>query len=122
MTEKVNIQITNEGPVPIIKISGRLDVITSLNAETEIFKLLKQNPPALLMDFQELNYISSVGLKVLLKTAKHMRDRSLLLVFYNIQPNVMSVFILSGFDKFINIKVNEYEALLELEKVKAKIT
>ena len=72
-----------------IKLRGKLDSKTAPDLEKE----LKKDLPAitkLVLDFDELNYISSVGLRVVLSTQKIMKKQGKM-VIENVNDLIMEI-------------------------------
>ena len=85
-----------------IKLTGRLDTATAPELEAELNDVLT---PAskLVMDFAELEYISSAGLRVLLKIQKTVNaDGSMKLI--HVSENVMEVFEITGFSDVLTVE------------------
>ena len=59
--------------------------------------------PELAVDMTELDYISSAGLRVLLKLAKQIQKSKGKLVLFGLRPNVREVFSISAFDRIFSI-------------------
>lgn len=87
----------------IIRPSGRLDSITSTDFEKKLAEYLKSPCYNLLLDFDELDYISSAGLRVVLNAAKVFREVQWQFAACNMQDHIREVFEISGFDSFITI-------------------
>ena len=84
-----------------IKLSGRLDTNTAPRLEEE----LKSNLPAvtdLVLDFDELVYISSAGLRVVLSTQKIMKNQGNM-VIENVNDLIMEIFEATGFVDILTI-------------------
>lgn len=95
--------VANEKDTVIIKPVGRLDSMTSPDFEESIGKYLKSPNCNLLLDFDDLDYISSAGLRVVLNAAKVFRGANWQFAACNMQDHVREVFEISGFDSFITI-------------------
>ena len=63
------------------------------------------------MDFEDLSYISSAGLRVILLIAKTLRKRNAELMLCSLSDPIREVFEISGFDKFIPVHASRKEAL-----------
>lgn len=87
----------------IVKPIGRLDSVTSPEFEKNMDQYLKNPGSNLLLDFEELDYISSAGLRVVLNAAKVFREVEYQFAACNMQDHVREVFEISGFDSFITI-------------------
>ena len=80
-----------------IKLSllGRLDTSTSSLLEK---KLKKCGPDVteLILDFLNLTYISSMGLRVLLQAQKTMKEQNRKLVIKNMNESIREIFEITG--------------------------
>ena len=56
----------------VLQFDGRLDTKTSPDAQTALDGLIGEGVQKILVDFEELDYVSSAGLRVLLSTAKQL--------------------------------------------------
>ena len=85
-----------------LKISGRLDTTTAPDLEKEIGDSL-EGVEELVMDMEGLEYISSAGLRVILKAQKQMNSQgSMKLV--NVNDSVLEVFDITGFIDILTIE------------------
>lgn len=85
-----------------IKVIGRLDT----NTAHELEKELSDNLPEindLILDFEDLIYISSSGLRVILSTQKAM-DKKGHMVIKNVNGLIMEVFEATGFVDILEIE------------------
>lgn len=76
----------------IIKLNGSLDSNSSGSLETETDSLVERKPNAIIFDFEHLDYISSAGVRVVLKTKKSLKGISSNLMMINLQPQIKKVF------------------------------
>lgn len=86
-----------------LSIEGRIDTITSQDLDKEIEEELG-NFNSLIMDFTDLEYISSAGLRVLIATQKKLKSEDIPFVIKNINDSVGEIFRMSGFDKILKIE------------------
>jgi len=80
----------------VLQFSGRLDGTNSATADTKLADAVTRNP-TLVLDLAGLDYISSAGLRVLLKAAKQAQTAKQKLILAGLQPAVKQVFDISGF-------------------------
>jgi anti-anti-sigma factor len=85
-----------------LSVSGRIDTITSQELETEINKEMG-NFNSLIMDFTNLKYTSSAGLRVLIATQKKLKADNISMIIKNVDDGVGEIFRMSGFDKVLKI-------------------
>ncbi|MBP5407901.1 MAG: STAS domain-containing protein [Bacilli bacterium] len=93
-------EITKEiqGNNIVLKVSGRVDTSNSNQLE-EATKDIKEDE-FLVLDFQNLEYLSSVGLRILLSLKKRLKDN---IKIININAFIKEVFEMTGFsDIFTN--------------------
>lgn len=81
---------------------GRLDTTTAPQLETEL-KTSLAGVESLLMDFAELEYISSAGLRVLLSAQKVMNKQGKM-VIRHVNETIMEVFEVTGFSDILTIE------------------
>lgn len=92
-----------DGKRLLLLIEGRIDTITSQELEKEI----NEEPgdfESLTLDFNDLKYISSAGLRVLIITQKKLNDENIPFEIINVNGTVGEIIQMSGFDKILTIK------------------
>lgn len=85
----------------ILSLSGRLDTSTAPQLETEI-KNSYAGIKKLELDFAEVDYVSSAGLRVLLSAQKTMQKQGEL-ILKNVPDTVMEVLEITGFVDILTI-------------------
>ena len=91
-----------EGTRLTITLSGRMDTTTAPQLDGEL-KASLSGVEELVLDFAELNYISSAGLRVLLSAQKTM-SRQGSMVLCNVNEMIMEVFEVTGFVNILTIR------------------
>lgn len=86
----------------LMQVSGRLDSTTAPEFEKHLLPMLESGKENL-VDFKELSYISSSGLRVLLVAAKQMSDSNDKLSLIAMQDHIKEVFDISGFTDLFNM-------------------
>ncbi|MCZ3365282.1 MULTISPECIES: STAS domain-containing protein [Methanobacterium] len=84
-----------------IKLNGRLDTNTAPELEEELKKDLP-NVTDLVLDFEDLKYISSAGLRVVLSTQKIMNKQGNMAI-ENVNDLIMEIFEATGFSSILTI-------------------
>ena len=97
----MEIKKVSEGSALTISLVGRLDAVTALQLDKDLQATLG-GVDDLTVDLAELEYISSAGLRLLLKTQKRM-DRQGAMRIRNIRENVREVLDMTGFSDFLTI-------------------
>lgn len=100
----MEIRITkNEGTVTL-SLSGRLDTLTSGKLGEEFEKIFQGEKTNLVLDFGELEYISSAGLRVLLMAQKKINSLNAAMKIINANESVREVFEMTGFSSILSIE------------------
>lgn len=86
------------------KLAGRVDGTNADQYELEISSLLQTDPQSFSIDLSALTYISSVGLRVFLKTAKTLKVQNKQLILSKPNAEILSLLLMSGFDKILLIE------------------
>ena len=86
-----------------LSVKGRIDTITSKDLDKEINDEIG-NFESLILDFTDLEYISSAGLRVLIATQKKLKTENITFVIKNVDDSVKEIFRMSGFDKILKIE------------------
>lgn len=86
-----------------ISVEGRVDTITSQELDKEITDEFGSFD-SLTLDFSDLEYISSAGLRVLISTQKKLKAKDIPFVIKNVNDAVGEIFRMSGFNKILDIK------------------
>lgn len=107
----VSIKEDAKGDLLILRISGRLDAVSSPNAERKVFDYINNGQNKLLLDFSGVDYLSSAGMRMLLSVTKKLKTLSGKLVLFAITPNVMDVLKMSGFDHVLELVKTEEDGL-----------
>ncbi len=104
---------TKQDEILIFKLKGRLDSKTSPDFEKKIFDAIEDGSTSMIVNFEELDYISSAGLRVILKATKNLKRSDGRFVLCSMKDYVKEVFEISGFDTFLPIVSTMNEALNE---------
>lgn len=90
------IEMTEAG---IVSVAGRLDAAQAVKAQ----EFLDQVGDECVLDLSKLEYISSAGLGVLLKTHKRLMSSGSGIKLINVNHHIHDIFRYSGFDKLFEI-------------------
>ena len=93
----------NQGGLNIYKLNGRLDSNTSQGLEEKIFQAIDDGSKSIIIDFKNIDYISSAGLRVILKATKALKHEDGKIMLCDMQNYVKEVFEITGIDSFLPI-------------------
>jgi anti-sigma B factor antagonist len=94
-------KIQNGSELTIVP-AGRLDTTTAPELESELKSSL-DGVTALCFDLNELEYISSAGLRVLLSAQKQMAKQGEMKLV-NVNTTIMEIFEVTGFSEILTIE------------------
>jgi anti-sigma B factor antagonist len=95
----------------VINVSGYLDAHTAPTLEDNFTDLIDQNKFKIVVNFEELAYISSAGLGVFMAYIEKIRNNSGDIKLTNMNDKVYNIFDLLGFPLLYEIYKTENEAL-----------
>jgi anti-anti-sigma factor len=100
--------------ISIVRPQGRLDSASSPQFERDLLSDIDTGIRKLLIDFSELQYISSAGLRTILLAAKRMKASGGRLVLCSLSPQIAEVFDISGFSSILDIQPSHDVAMAQL--------
>ena len=90
-----------ENNMLVLFVEGRLDTVTAPELECEVSDL--RGVTDLVFDMKNLEYISSAGLRVILKAQKTMNTQGSMKL-KNVGDSIMEVFEITGFSDILTIE------------------
>lgn len=91
-----SISETSSGDVEEVKLVGRLDVKAAKDTGASFAEVIAKRRDVVL-DFSELEYIASAGLRALKRLLVSLRENGNSLTIKNVQYDVMEIFEMTGF-------------------------
>ena len=98
----LNITPTIENGKAVFALEGRLDSMTSADLEKDLTAVLP-DLSELTLDLEELDYISSAGLRVFLLAQKTMNEKGKMTVTH-VNETIMEIFEVTGFSDILTIE------------------
>jgi anti-anti-sigma factor len=92
-----------DGGIRLIKLSGALDMNGTYSVEIEFVRQCAGDNVRVIVDLSRVNYISSIGIPMLINTAKSVSSRGGKMVLLNPQRNVAEVLEITGIPQIIPI-------------------
>ena len=103
-----------ESGIRLIKLSGRLDLNGTYSVEVSFVRHCQGENVRVIVDLSGVNYISSVGIPMLVNTAKSVMDRGGKFVLLSPPNNVKGVLEMVGVFHSIKVYNDLNEAIAEL--------
>ncbi len=110
----VNVAWERTGGVLIGQVAGRVDSSNAAELQSALDAQVSAGDNALLLDFENLAFISSAGLRVGLAAAKQLGEESKKFGVCTLSSSVREVIEVSGFGQVISVYESRSEALAAL--------
>jgi anti-sigma B factor antagonist len=107
----MNVSIEYVQDLPIVVISGRLDTVTAPAFDAHVGPFLATARPRMLLDLTQVTYVSSAGLRSVLRLIKHATAQGGRLAVFGAQPSILEVIEISGFPALIDLYPDRESAL-----------
>lgn len=98
----LEISTKKEDSKATVSLTGRLDTVTAPELEKEL-EALYPEISELVLDMEKSDYVSSAGLRVILKAQKAMSPKGSM-VLTHVDDNIMEIFEITGFVDFLTIQ------------------
>ena len=85
-----------------IKVKDEINTANAPDFENEIINEVG-NFDSLILDCENLEYISSAGLRVLILVQKKLQSQQIPFTIINVNDTIKSILSMSGFDKILDI-------------------
>lgn len=107
----MEISAEREGGAVIARANGRIDSSNSREFHSGLEAVVTDSDSAVVLNFEDVSYISSAGMRVILLAAKSLQSGGTRFVLCSMDEPIREVFKISGFDKIIPIHSSQSEAL-----------
>jgi len=115
--EQFNIVTKTNEDVDCLHLKGYLDAHTAPELEDAISGIINTGRKKILINFSNLDYISSAGLGVFMAFIEELRDKGGDLKMSDMKPKVFSVFDLLGFPMLFEIFKEEKSAIEKFKEM-----
>ena len=102
----MEIKLQKNGASLMVAVDGKIDTNTAVEFGQAVFDNI-DNINKLVLDFTNVSYISSMGLRMLLECQKKMKSQQGEMSLMNVQYAVMEVLEMTGFTKILKIARND---------------
>ena len=111
----MDIKQLNHDEIIILELKGRLDTLSSTKLEKKLSDLIAAKKGKLVLDFSQLEFISSSGLRVLLAAGKQLKSFRGKIVLCSLKEHVKEVFDVAGFTILFSLQPTREAALQEVK-------
>jgi anti-anti-sigma factor len=100
----MEVKILEQNNETIVVIEGRVDTVTASDLELKVSKIWAQQGITLVFDCENLEYVSSSGLRIILSAHKQVTAKGGKFILRNLSKEVRSVIDLTGFSRILTIE------------------
>ena len=113
MTNRNRLDVSDVGEVSVVQFSDRkiLDESNIQEMGRELFELVEQKRAKILLNFMNVEFLSSAALGKLITLDKKMKAAKGQLKLSNIRPEIYEVFAITRLNKLFDIHDDEADAL-----------
>lgn len=97
--------------VAVLAPAGRIDSTNAKSFEALVLQKVQEGKTRIVMDFGDLEYISSAGLRVVLIAGKKVKAEGGVLALCRLSPTIRDVFEISGFISLFPVVETREEAI-----------
>lgn len=104
MAVKIRYLFSERGDHWEVKIMGEVDIHSSTEVKEKLESILDEREKSMIINAEELDYIDSTGLGMLIGIVKRLKQNNLELVLAKPQSSILKLFRITGLDKVIRIR------------------
>ncbi len=87
----------------VLAVSGEIDMVTAIDFEQDLGRLLAGGDGDVVLDLSQLDFIDSAGLGVLMGALRRLQEQDRRLALVIVQRRVMRTFIVTGLELVLPI-------------------
>ena len=107
----MEISTERDGAALIVAASGRVDGSNSQEFQEGLDAVIDASCRAVVLNLEQLSYISSSGLRVMLLVARKLQRQDAKFALCSLSDSIREVFEISGFDRIIPVHASRPEAV-----------
>lgn len=100
----MEVKISKENGTVLVKLIGRLDTPASQEVAQQLDPVREDAGGTIILDCEELSYISSSGLRIFLTLRKAAAEKGGKVIVRKISDSIRSVFMMTGFLNLFEIQ------------------
>ncbi|ABR46251.1 anti-sigma-factor antagonist [Alkaliphilus metalliredigens QYMF] len=104
MSLSVNKQFNDEENLWTVQLAGEVDIYTAGQLKEAFIKMIEERKETIKIDCEELVYIDSTGLGVLIGALKRLKQEKKEIMLFNIKPSIKKLLNITGLDKIFIIE------------------
>lgn len=111
----IDSQFERKEDILIGKLDGRIDTTNAEELQSQLDAEITAEDQALILDFEHVSYISSSGLRVVLRMAKKFNEPGKRFAVCSLSGPVRAILTMSGFNQLISIFESQSVAINDIK-------
>ncbi len=91
-----SVEIDKQGPLPIIRVKGEIDVYTCTQLNTSFQEVIQAGAKDIVLNLENIQYIDSTGLGTIAHAAREVQQSDGKILVVCPKPQVRKIFEISG--------------------------
>ncbi len=104
MSLDIKLNKASENNYVEVKPIGEVDIYTSPEFKNKVMELIEKKSVNIIINGEELEYIDSTGLGILMSIYKKSQEKNLKVKITNLKSNIYKLFDITGLNKVFDIK------------------
>ncbi|MBS4539321.1 STAS domain-containing protein [Clostridium sp. D2Q-11] len=104
MALKVDKSFNEVKGVWVLKLHGEIDIYTAPKFKETLLNVIEARESDIIIDGENLEYIDSTGLGVLISGLKKLKETNKNITIINLRPNISKLFEITGLNKVFIVK------------------
>lgn len=104
MALMINKKYNEQDQIWNLELSGEVDIYTVEKLKETFNKIIEEKKETIRIDANNLDYIDSTGLGVLIGAFKKLKIEEKTIIIYNIKPSIKKLLNITGLDKIFTIE------------------
>lgn len=107
----LDIQEEENRDIFIFRLKGRLDATTAPQLDAKIVGAIEEGSKYFVLDFRQIDYLSSAGMRLLLAYTKKLQPEGGFLHMFGMHKDIFEIIKMGGFEEILQIFADEKQAL-----------
>ncbi len=107
----LKVDVERKDGIAVVKVEGEIDLYTSSHFRNELHKLIDEGYNKLIISLDNVGYIDSTGLGILIGTLKRLKEVGGKLTVVCSSPQIKKVFTITGLVKILGLHENLQQAI-----------
>ncbi len=117
MTTAVDVRVTEESGIPVASLEGEIDLANAADLRNQIFGMVSNAAPGLVLDLSGVTYLDSRGVQLILELAERLKMRHLKFrVALPEKSLIRRILLLTHVDAVVPLDANVAQALAMLKE------